>query len=258
MAVKPLVLISVSHYLPGFKHGGPVRSVANLVAALGDRFSFKIITLDTDFGDADPYRDIPRDQWSWRGPAEVYYLSRASRKRGRLVSLLRDAHYDLLYLNSAFSPWFSILPLIARRADAIPQRPVLVAPRGEFSPGALGLKRRKQRAYLGLSRFLGLYDGVCWHASNGQEADDIGAHFHVPASRMFIARNLVRVTPGQGVGGPVRQVDAPVRVIFLSRIAPKKNLVYALHVLQRVRCRVDFSIYGPLEDRDYWSACLRD
>lgn len=256
--MKPVVLILVAHYLPGFKSGGPARSIANLVTGLGDQFSFKIITRDTDFGELDPYQDILRDVWSRRGLAEVYYLSRASMQQGRLISLLRNTQYDLLYLNSAFSPWFSILPLVARRVSAIRRQPVLVAPRGEFSPGALGLKAGKKATYLGFSKCLGLYGGVAWHASSGQEAADIGAHFHVAESRMYIARNLVGGTPGPVIGGRVRQVGTPLRVIFLSRITPKKNLIYALRVLQKVKCRVEFNIYGPVEDSDYWSACLNE
>jgi glycosyltransferase involved in cell wall biosynthesis len=47
----------------------------------------------------------------------------------------------------------------------------------------------------------------------------------------------------------------PLRVCFLSRISPMKNLDYALRVLSEVRVPVQFSIYGPIEDPPYWAVC---
>jgi glycosyltransferase involved in cell wall biosynthesis len=44
-------------------------------------------------------------------------------------------------------------------------------------------------------------------------------------------------------------------VVFLSRIAPIKNLDFALRVLRRVSAPVAFNIYGPREDKVYWRQC---
>jgi glycosyltransferase involved in cell wall biosynthesis len=49
--------------------------------------------------------------------------------------------------------------------------------------------------------------------------------------------------------------NEPLRICFLSRISPMKNLDYALHVLAHVRAPVKFAIYGPLEDSSYWELC---
>jgi hypothetical protein len=46
--IKKVVFILVGHYLPGFKGGGPTRSISNLVSALGKEFTFKVTTLDRD------------------------------------------------------------------------------------------------------------------------------------------------------------------------------------------------------------------
>ena len=46
--------------------------------------------------------------------------------------------------------------------------------------------------------------------------------------------------------------------MFLSRIAPKKNLMYGLKVVDRITAgRVMFDIFGPVEDRRYWMECER-
>jgi len=46
--VEPTILCFVPHYLPGFRAGGPTRSIANLVEWLGDEYRFAIISLDRD------------------------------------------------------------------------------------------------------------------------------------------------------------------------------------------------------------------
>jgi hypothetical protein len=49
---KPTILILNEYYLPGYKAGGPIRSISNLVSWLGDDFNFKIITTDRDYLDS--------------------------------------------------------------------------------------------------------------------------------------------------------------------------------------------------------------
>ena len=46
------ILAFVDHFLPGFKAGGPVRTLANIVDRLGDEFEFKIVTRDRDLDTA--------------------------------------------------------------------------------------------------------------------------------------------------------------------------------------------------------------
>ncbi|HDR1319161.1 TPA: glycosyltransferase, partial [Pasteurella multocida] len=47
-----------------------------------------------------------------------------------------------------------------------------------------------------------------------------------------------------------------LRICFLSRIAKIKNLYFALEILQKIDFPVFLGIYGPLEDKKYWNACL--
>ena len=43
---RPVILIILNGYIPGFKFGGPIRAIENLVHHLGDEFDFRIITRD--------------------------------------------------------------------------------------------------------------------------------------------------------------------------------------------------------------------
>ena len=60
---RPRILISMRHYEPAFRHGGPIRSVVNLVAALHDEFDFKIVCLARDHGQKRRLEGIEEDVW---------------------------------------------------------------------------------------------------------------------------------------------------------------------------------------------------
>ena len=186
---KPTILTFVGYYLPGYKGGGPIRTLANVVDRLGDEFQFKIITADRDFGDEKPYPKIDVNGWNRIGKADVFYMSPTRRSLKDSRKLLCSTEYDILYLNSFFSPHFTIKPLLLRRLRLISDRPIIIAPRGEFSPGALGLKSLKKRVYLLVAKPFGLYRGVVWQASSEHEEDDIRRWFGSDA-RLIIAPNL--------------------------------------------------------------------
>ena len=170
---KITILIIVPAYLPGYRAGGPIRSIASMVELLGDEFDFKIITYDRDLGMMEPYAGIVRDTWRNVGKAEVYYASKMSLRFLELRRLINSVKHDILYLNSFFSPTFTIKPLLLRYLKLIPDVGTIVAPRGEFSQGALKLKWWKKQLYILVSKALGLYRNLLWQASSGFEKKDI-------------------------------------------------------------------------------------
>ena len=114
-----------------------MRTIANMVEQLGDDLDFRIITSDRDARDQDPYPGLRIDDWNRVGKAEVYYVSPNQCSVWALAKLINATPHDVLYLNSYFDLLFTIKPLIARRLGWLPALPVVLAPRGEFSPGAL-------------------------------------------------------------------------------------------------------------------------
>lgn len=277
----PTILVVTGHYLPGFKAGGPIRSISNLVAWLGDEFDFRILTTDRDLHDLDPYPGISPGAWNECDKAVVCYLAPSEQKPTTMRKILNSFNYDVLYLNSFFGSLTRIC-LSLRRVRLIPDRPTIIAPRGEFSPGALALKGTKKRVYLALTRSVNLCDGVIWQASSIHEQTDILNTIHTNTSssaRIAIAAPLPRIMPPQHrrshhtyVAQDLASPHAPNRsklsllahslkraghadIVFLSRISPMKNLLYALQLLAQVKGDVNFWIYGPLEDADYWQKC---
>ena len=252
--MPPTILTFVSWYFPGFKAGGPMQSIANLVDHLGDEYTFRIVTRDRDMGDGKPYVDIHPGTWHTIGKARVYYLPPELQHLHQFVRLLRKTPHDILYLNSFFDLRFTTLPLLARCLSLAPRCPTVLALRGEFSIGALTLKANKKRAFTVVSRAIGLHSGLTWQASTEHEATDIRRTLGSVARDIRIASNLPRRVPPIAEKAP-RNPGDPLRVVFLSRISPKKNLLFALEVLAYVRAPLKFSIYGPKEDSEYWRRC---
>jgi glycosyltransferase involved in cell wall biosynthesis len=256
MTSKPRIVVLSGCYLPGFRGGGPMRSLVNLVTALSDEFDFHIITLDRDQpGDA-PYPGIRPGLWQQVHRARVLYLPRRGVTVSRLGQEVTAIDPQLVYLNGFFDPVFTLRFLIARRLKRTPDVPVLLAPLGDLSAGALEIKRAKKKAYLRFAGISGLYDGLAWQASTDLERDDIlKAAPHVRPAQVRVAADLTDAGQHQPPTRDQRPAGASLRVCFLSRISPKKNLDYALRVLAGVTVPVDFTIYGPIDDQAYWAAC---
>lgn len=49
--------------------------------------------------------------------------------------------------------------------------------------------------------------------------------------------------------------DVTLRLGFISRISPMKNLDGLLRMLGTASCRAELDIFGPIEDRSYWQRC---
>lgn len=255
--MKPVILTFVGCYLPGYKAGGPIQTIANMVERLGDEFEFRIITSDRDLGEKEPYSSVGINKFNKVGKAKVFYASREMTSFGNLSKLINQIPHDILYLNSFFDPRFTIRPLILRRMDKLPNAPVIVAPRGEFSQGALKLKWQKKHAYIVFAKAIGLYKNIIWQASSEYEERDIRKWFG-DSDIVHIAPDL---TPATGEASRElfqnrrKKEKGFLKIVFLSRISPKKNLDGALRILEKVKGRIEMNIYGPITDEAYWTKC---
>jgi glycosyltransferase involved in cell wall biosynthesis len=255
-----VVLTFLPHYLPGYKAGGVIRSIANMVSHISKDFQFKIFTSDRDFHDTQHYRGICVKEWNRVGNAMVYYCPPLSLSLFAVFKILSETEYDILYLNSFFSPKFSILPLLLRWLKLVPRKPTILAPRGELAPGALKLKAWKKKPYMFAAKLLELYSRITWHASTLDEKTEIidnvtNVRRVILAEQIFVAEDLLTIHPHlpERTGSKHR---GRLNIVFLSRICRKKNLELALDVLSKVKeRRISFHIYGPLEDLRYWRKC---
>jgi glycosyltransferase involved in cell wall biosynthesis len=183
---------------------------------------------------------------------ELTFIHCVDLKAKDLRRVLAANHHRLLMLSSFFDPKMTIPALGLMHLGLTPSRPVIVSPRGEFSPSALALSARKKQAFLKLSRMIGLHRNVWFHATTKEEAQLIEQQ-NLPCRGILVAHNasmafdLPPYVPAQA--------RAPLRVAFLSRISPMKNLDFLLRSLATCQMPVALSIYGPIEDAEHWSVC---
>jgi glycosyltransferase involved in cell wall biosynthesis len=271
--VSPVhILVLIDHYLPGQAVGGPVRSVANLVQTLGNDFVFSIVTRNRDMGSSTPYSNVRTGEWTTVGNSRVLYLSDASINACVLWRILVQTPHDVLYLNSALSFGFSIVPMVLRKLRLVPRRPVVLASRGQLSNAALAQKPLKKRSFIALARVCRLYQQplVTWQASTEQEERDIRETLQraavFPKTRVALNAIVPRGSwndqqeddslLSETVSSSSPKVRGELNAAFLSRISPKKNLLGLLEALKDVHGRINLSVYGPVEDARYWRSCL--
>jgi glycosyltransferase involved in cell wall biosynthesis len=97
---------------------------------------------------------------------------------------------------------------------------------------------------------------VIWKAAAEAEKLDIKKTIGERA-KIFVAPNMPPRTILENFTlemKPLKEKGA-VRLIFLSRVSPKKNLRFALELLQNLKGEVIFDLYGSLEDEAYWKEC---
>src|SRR5258708_9022475 len=136
------ILVSADYYLPGYKAGGIVRAISNLIDQLGNEYSFSVLTRDRDMNSIEPYPDLTTRAWQRVGKANVRYLASYELTFLNWRHLLRSLAYDLIYLNSFFA-YQDIWLLILITLRQIPYCPVVIAPRASLLRGNLSVKARK-------------------------------------------------------------------------------------------------------------------
>jgi len=247
---KPRILVFCPFYVPGWKAGGPVRSIAGLVASLGDEFDFFIICADRDPGDKRPYAGIRSHNWNAVGKAQVYYL----RPYSTWLELRRSVIHvqcNAYYINGLLYRRLSIEPMLLRWAGVLPRLPVALAPRGELGAGALSQKPLKKSFFTRTLVRSRVYEDVIWQASSDEELADIARSF--PSATVRVAGNLASL-PEFPEWYRKKDVGS-ARFLSVARIDRMKNLIFAMRILDDLGSDVSLDIIGPTTDAGYLEEC---
>lgn len=248
------VLVFSASYPPASR-GGTVRAIEGLVAHLGREIEFFVFARDREAGATKPLPGIQPGSWHRQGDAHVYYAPPSHFAPHRMAAVAKEAGPHAYYVNSFFSPTFGTMPVLLRRIGAIPYRPIVLAPRAELSPHSLRFKHEKKVAFLQVVRTLRLHRDVLWQAGTAEEAADIRRWF--PDGTVAVARDLSALTDSPSTPRPPK-VRGQLRVIYLARITPLKNLAGALRMVGRISGNVQMSVYGSIEDVRYFRQCVRE
>jgi glycosyltransferase involved in cell wall biosynthesis len=251
MSNKPNVLVLIDWFYPGYLAGGPIQSVLSLVYELHPYFNFKILTSDHDL-DNKPYPGIRTNAWIETDiPVQVYYLSSDNLSATNIKKVIDESGFDIIYFNSLFSKYFSIIPLLIVNRN-YKSKPKIFAPRGMLGTGALAIKPLKKKIFIWISRLTGFHRNIVWHATSEEEKTDIIKSYGANIS-VHIVPNLPKKIMARA-----ERIKNPneLNICFVSRISPKKNLEFCLEVLRLIKKgRINFSIYGPVDDSEYWKKC---
>lgn len=245
-------VVLTDFFLPSDKAGGPVRSMAELATAtVAGRVLF--VAGDRDLGDSEPFPDLVVGRPVRVLGAEVVYLP-ADRARSILTAwrLLRSVQPDTVYLNTLFAPVSGLLPLLLHRARLLHSGLLVVAPRGQLDPGAMSLSAGRKRAVLRVVRRLGGRADVRFHATSELERRHILQV--LPDAEVRVLPPVPAVRWRQAPPTPVR---TPLRLVYVSRVSPKKGLLVALEALRLLEVPVALDVHGPEEDVEYSTACRR-
>jgi len=252
--MKKKVLIMAGYYFPGVKGGGPIQSIGSLVDNLGDAVEFYILAADRDLGDVKPFNDIIVDKWTKVNKAQVYYTDNRSLNWRKIKRIIDDTDCDILYLNSFFAFKDSILPVLLQKFNIINNIKIIIAPRGQFSEGALGLKSWKKKIFIEIAKLIGLYKNVEWHATTLYEKEDIESIFGGDI-KIYIANNITRNHKNLCLDKTLEKKPGILKLAYIARVHPMKNLLQTLEILQKIEGNIEFNIYGPIEDKLYWAKC---
>tara|TARA_R110002096_G_scaffold16243_5_gene55565 strand:+ start:332 stop:1456 length:1125 start_codon:yes stop_codon:yes gene_type:complete len=243
------ILVFIDWFYPAYKAGGPVKSVFNLVQALQGEFQFSIVTSNCDV-DGEVLNVIANEWTEFQG-IKVIYLNKEQQRKKVYRSLFEEVQADCIYYNSLFSKNFTLKPFRTLKRY---KRQQIVAPRGMLGSGALAIKPIKKKAFLNYSKSL-LFNTkqTIWHATSAQEADEIRAVYGKKTT-IRVAQNISSAMVERSI---INKEEGRLRMVFVSRIAEKKNLFFALELLQTLanETALSLDIYGPIEEESYWNKC---
>ena len=253
---KITVLIIINNYLPGYKAGGPLSSIINLIDNLSAEYTFKVLSSDRDLGDIEPYKNISTNVWVQKENYEMCYVASGKRKFIDTIKLVNLAAADIVYAQSFFSPIFSIVIVIASKLSFIKAPKLIIAPRGEAFEDALQIKPFKKSVYLKLANIFNFLKNIRWHASTEMEKQAIVRNFKISEEKIFVALNLPKKRKGKRTICSNNNEENFLKIVFLSRISKIKNLGFTLDVLKELQVDVIYDIFGPIEDDMLWKDCL--
>lgn len=243
------ILIIMGRYLPGYKEGGPVRSTKNLVDQLGNEYDIRVACYDRDSGDKEQYSNIKLFEWNNVGNGLVYYVP----EKGFTIRVILDLakQVDIIYMWGCLNTY--TIKILALKRIGIAKNKVVVASMGLFSPKAFRIKYLKKKIVVSMMNFMGFFRNVYWSVTSEMEKNELQQQVWAKDEKIYIAEDLPRIVNSEAI--KKAKNPAELKVVWISRIAPKKNLSKAIEILEKCKASIEFTIYGPIFDEEYWKLC---
>ncbi|WP_283108913.1 glycosyltransferase family 4 protein [Thomasclavelia spiroformis] len=245
------VLILMGRYLPGYKDGGPVRTIKNLTDIFGKEYDIRIMCKDRDHGDLQQYPNIAVDTYNKVGNANVYYVKNEKFKFKNMLNEIKKV--DIVYCCGPYND-YAIKAMVLKRLGFF-KMPLVIASMGSFSKGALSIKSKKKMIFLYMMKKLGFFKKIVWSVTSNIEEKELKKNLG-ENEKCIIAEDLPRI---KKIDHFHKKKKNRLKIIFISRICEKKNLLGAIKIISNLtEFPIQFDIYGNIEDKEYWKSCKKE
>lgn len=233
--VKEKYLIISPYFHPFYKFGGAVVTISNLYFAMRDIIDITVLSK------------------SWAPEVEsnknIKYLDTSI----DLLAFIKKNHYkyESVYLNSFFSPSWSILPYIFLKVIGF-KGSIIFFPRGELKKNALIYKKIRKFLYLICFKNILNSRSNIFIVSDELEAEDL--------KRIFPNNALVTIPdflPSYYKQTDKRTKPNTLNLVFISHLRRSKNLMFVLKLLKNLPEDYCLTIYGNADDPNYFQECIK-
>jgi len=220
----------IPSYKPAYHYGGPIRSVAALCESLAK--SGQEVTVYTTNANGVENLDVETNQYYSIDDVKVRYFKRWTKGHfnispGLFLEVIRKAKkFDIIHIHSWWNPIAITITLFCLLLN---RKPIL-SPRGSVS--SYTFVTRNTYAKLLFHKLFGKYllKRTIIHVTSGEEEKEIDKYVGMQVAK-FILPNILEL-PQIIYGTP--NEDGVLKLVFLSRIDPKKNLDILLQVLSSI------------------------
>jgi len=239
------IFITIPWFLPAFRAGGPIQSIANLVKEFNEDVEYFIFCGDTDLNGA-AMGHVEVNQWvRFNDHTQVWYAVH-EKLSDTLLKQVSAKKPDILFMVGVFSWHYNMMPMVFCKGPV-----KILSTRGMLLPGALSQKKWKKKAYLQLFKLLKYHHEVSFHVTDEEEANCIKQHFG-EGRKIFIASNFPKKV---GLLPALSKEPGTLKLLTIALISPIKNILLVLKALEKVRANIQYDIYGPVKDAEYWDKC---
>ncbi|HLY68515.1 MAG TPA: glycosyltransferase [Puia sp.] len=252
--MRKRILIMTEWFYPGFKAGGPIRACHNLAMLLKDEYDLYIFTSDRDLKSESPYAGITPNRWvSFSANIKVFYASPENLKWFSIKKEIQKIDAAHVYLNSMYSLYFTIYPLLMKRIGKLKSN-IILSPRGMLKESALQFKYAKKKSFLEMLKLFKISKGIGFHATDEQEKKDIRKIFGDA-----ISVNLIQDVPPEPEKNvfPVTKRSGELKLVFVGRIHRIKNLHFIMECLKKLTQKIELTVIGPIDDNAYYEFCKK-
>lgn len=248
--VKAKIMLFTDWYEPAFKAGGPVRSCVNFAAHMKEDYDIYIFTGDRDLGDTKAFSEIETNRWLEKDSIRLFYASPGALNWENILVQIQKIKPDHIYLNNMYSRYFTIYPLLMNRLGLIKAK-VVLSPRGMLKSTAVQYKSGKKKLYFRLLKLLKIPRRIVFHATDAAEEADIKNLFGTD----IIIKQVSNFPPQQCAFHPITKESGMLKLVFVGRVHPIKNLAFLLRCLKSITGNLTLTIVAAIEDAAYWAEC---